>query len=112
MFRKKLFKMQITQNFNRSQTFLCHVIFVAVIIAHNNDITTFDDNRATTKPIEVASFMNGNLCSSCVLQNYAQQDLNVRAHQKTKFCVILMMDKKDLKHFFQNFHFRNTQDTI
>ena len=50
MFEKSL-KCKLTQNFNRSQTFLCHVIFVAVIIAHNNDIT-FDDKRATTKRIE------------------------------------------------------------
>ena len=112
MFQKS-WKCKLTQNFNRSQTFLCHVIIVTLIIAHNNDITTFDDNRATTKPIELASFMNGNLCSSCVLQNYAQQDLNVRAHQKNKILCNSNDGQKRLETFFPKFSFqKHTRNNI
>ena len=51
-----------------------------------------------------ASFMNGNLCSSCVLQKYAQ-DLNARVSQKQILCNSNDGQKR-LETFFPKFSFQ------
>ena len=52
-----------------------------------------------------ASFMNGNLHSTRILQNYAQQDLNVRV-KKQKLCNSNDGQKR-LETFFPKFSFQN-----
>ena len=98
---QKSWKCKLTQNFNRSQTFLCHVIIVTLIIAHNNDIT-FDDKRATARIERLVHEWKSmfNAYSS----NYAQQDLNVRV--KTQILCNSNDGQKRLETFFPKFSFQ------
>ena len=55
--------------------------------------------------------MNGNLCSTRILQNYAQQDSNVQI--KTQILCNSNDGQKRLDTFFPKFSFqKHTQDTI